>query len=194
MILGINASGWSAVCNDQGILVKGVTEDLLKHILRETGESHEYVHLGGKTIEGCQGCLRCAGDNICKVQDDWAEIRDRMLQADAIVFGVPLFYGTINALGHAFLERTFSLRHGSRFPLAGKLNAILTVGKEEPNPAEDYIEAIYSGATTWPPPSEPSAPGESPNATHAATEKTAPPEQWYPATGSSTRSEDTTPP
>ena len=143
MILGINASGRSAVRNDQGILVKGVTEDLLKHILMETGKPHEYVNLGGKTIKGCQGCLRCASDNICKVQDDWARIRDKMLDADAIVFGAPIYYGTINALGHAFLERTFSLRHRARFPLAGKPNAILTVGKEEPNPAEDYIKAIF---------------------------------------------------
>ena len=52
MILGINASGRKAVRNDQGILVKGVTDELLKHILKETGEPYEYVHLGGKTIKG----------------------------------------------------------------------------------------------------------------------------------------------
>ncbi len=143
MILGINASGRSAVRNDQGLLVKGDTEDIIKHILKETGEPYEYVHLGGKTIKGCQGCLRCAPDTICKVQDDWAEIRDKMLQADGILFGAPVYYGTINALGHAFLERTFSLRHQARFPLTGKPNAILTVGTEEPNPAEDYIKKIF---------------------------------------------------
>ena len=55
MILGINASGRRAVRNGQDILVKGVSEDILKHILNETGEPHEYVHLGGKTIRGCQG-------------------------------------------------------------------------------------------------------------------------------------------
>jgi multimeric flavodoxin WrbA len=143
VILGINASGRKAVRNDQEILVKGVTDELLKHILKETGEPYEYVHLGGKTIKGCQACLRCASDNICKVQDDWAEIRDIMLDADAVVFGAPLYYGTINALGHAFLERTFSLRHRARFPLTGKPNVILTVGTEEPNPAEDYIKAIF---------------------------------------------------
>jgi multimeric flavodoxin WrbA len=143
LILGINASGRSAVRNDHGILVKGVTEELLKHILTETGEPSEYVHLGGKTIKSCQGCLRCAPDNVCKVEDDWAEIRDKMLQADAIMFGAPIYYGTINALGHAFLERTFSLRHQARFPLTGKTNAIVTVGKEEPNPAEDYIVKIF---------------------------------------------------
>jgi multimeric flavodoxin WrbA len=143
VILGINASGRKVIRNDQGILVKGVTDELLKHILKETGEPYEYVHLGGKTIKGCQACLRCASDNICKVQDDWAETRDMMLDADAVVFGAPLYYGTINALGHAFLERTFSLRHKARFPLTGKPNAILTVGTEEPNSAEDYIKAIF---------------------------------------------------
>ena len=143
MILGINASGRRAVRNDQGILVKGVTDDILKHILKETGEPTEYVHLGGKTIKGCQACLRCASDNICKEKDDWAEIRDKMFQADAIVFGAPIYYGTINALGHAFLERTFSLRHQARFPLIGKPNAILTVGREEPNHAEDFIKSVF---------------------------------------------------
>ena len=55
----------------------------------------------------------------------------------------PVYYGTINALGHAFLERTFSLRHRASFALTGKPNAILTVGTEEPNPAEDFIKSIF---------------------------------------------------
>ena len=66
-----------------------------------------------------------------------------MLRADAILFGAPVYYGTINALGHAFLERTFSLRHRASFALTGKPNAILTVGTEEPNSAEDFIKSIF---------------------------------------------------
>ena len=57
MILGINASSRVAVRNNQDILVKGVTDDLLKHIIKETGEPTEYVRLGGKTIKGCHACL-----------------------------------------------------------------------------------------------------------------------------------------
>jgi len=150
-ILGINASGRSIVKNEQGLILKGVTEEMVKHILENTGEPWEYVSLAGKTIKGCQGCLLCAPDNVCKLDDDWAEIRDRMLGADAVVFGAPVYYGTINALGHAFLERLFSLRHNAVFPLTGKPNVVVTAGTEEPNPAEDYIKAMFRSNYMTPP-------------------------------------------
>jgi len=143
MILGISASGRTVERDDHGLLLKGVTEELVKYILQNTGEPHEYVSLSGRNILGCQGCLKCASDNICKLEDDWAEIRDKVLGADALVFGAPNYYGSINALGHAFLERLFSLRHRERFGLAGKLNAIVTAGTSEPNPAEEYIQRIF---------------------------------------------------
>ncbi len=143
MILGICASGRTVERDGQGRLLKGVTEDLVKFILENTGEPTAYISLSGKDIMGCQGCLRCASDNVCKVEDDWPEIRDRVLGADAVVFGAPVYYGTINALGHAFLERLFSLRHRERFSLVGKPSVIVTVGTEEPNPAEDYIRRIF---------------------------------------------------
>jgi multimeric flavodoxin WrbA len=104
----------------RGRLLKGVTEDLVKFILENTGELTQYVSLGGKDIVGYQGCLRCASDNVCKVEDDWPEIRDWMLGSEAVVFGAPVYYGTINAVGHAFLKRLFSLRHRERFSLVGK--------------------------------------------------------------------------
>jgi multimeric flavodoxin WrbA len=143
LILGISASGRSAVKNDSGLLVKGVTEELVKYVLEKSGEPHEFVSLAGKTIKGCMGCVRCAKDNICMLQDDWAPIRDKMLEADAIIFGAPNYYGIINALGHAFLERTFSLRHRERFPLAGKLNVIVASGSEEETPVEAYIKSVF---------------------------------------------------
>jgi len=143
VILGINASGRIVERNDEGLLVKGVTEEIVKFVLKNTGEPTEYVSLSGKCIMGCKGCLLCAPDNICKVEDDWAEIKDRMLEADAVVFGAPVYYGTINAIGHAFLERLFSLRHRESFGLTGKPNVIITTGTEEPNKAEDYIRTIF---------------------------------------------------
>ena len=67
-ILGINASGRSTVKNEQGLILKGVTEEMVKHILENTGEPWEYVSLAGKTIRGCQACLLCAPDNVCKLE------------------------------------------------------------------------------------------------------------------------------
>jgi multimeric flavodoxin WrbA len=144
LILGIGASGRNIVQTSSGILLKGVTEELVKYILLKTGEPFEYISLAGKEIYGCQGCLRCASDNICKVEDDWGEILDKVFEADAIVFGAPIYYGTINAIGQAFLERFFSLRHRDKFRLIGKANVIVTVGVDEPNMAEEYIKKIFS--------------------------------------------------
>ena len=143
MILGICASGRHEVRDEAGRLLKGANEHMLKYVLEKTGEEYEYVSLAGKKISGCQACLVCAKDNVCVLEDDWAEIRDKMYKADAIVFGAPNYFGTINAHGHAFLERTFSLRHREVFPLAGKLNAIVISGRKQDNAAEKYIRQMF---------------------------------------------------
>jgi len=143
VILGISASGRQSVRDESGRLLKGVNDHMVKYVLEKTGEEYEYVSLAGKRISGCQACLACAKDNICVIDDDWAEIRDKMFEADAVVFGAPNYYGTINAHGHAFLERTFSLRHRERFPLAGKLNAIVASGRVDDNPAEKFIRQMF---------------------------------------------------
>ena len=119
MILGISASGRQETRDESGRLLKGVNDHMVKYVLEKTGEPFEYVSLAGKRISGCQACLACAKDNVCVVDDDWAAIRDKMFEADAVVFGAPNYYGTINAHGHAFLERTFSLRHREAFPPCG---------------------------------------------------------------------------
>jgi multimeric flavodoxin WrbA len=143
MILGINASGRSPHRNKSGTLLCGSTEEIISYLLNRTGEPYELVRLSGKVISGCMGCVRCASDNTCVLEDDWADIRDKMFNAEAIVYGAPNYYGTINALGHAFLERTFSLRHREVFPLSGKLNAIVTSGSSEPNPVEEFIRKMF---------------------------------------------------
>jgi len=143
MILGISASGRIAKRNDSGTLTHGLTEEMVRYILAKSGEPNEFVSLADRTIKGCVGCCGCAGDIVCVIQDDWGAIRDRMLEADAVVFGAPNYYGAINALGHAFLERTFSLRHRERFKLAGKLNAIVTTGSDEDASVEEFIRRVF---------------------------------------------------
>lgn len=126
MILGISASGRS----------NGVTSEAVKAVLEATGQEYDYVSLAGKRINGCTGCTLCASDNRCKLQDDWNEIGEKMLKADAIVFGAPNYFSKMNALGHACWERTFSFRHREIFNLAGKLGVIVSAGYE----GEDYVK------------------------------------------------------
>ncbi len=131
-ILGISASGRP----------DGITSQAVKAILEATGEPTTTISLAGKRINGCRGCTQCAADNRCVVQDDWQAIGDAMLAADAIVFGAPNYYGTINALGHACLERTFCFRHREVFSLAGKLGVAIAVDDERNGPVFGYIQRI----------------------------------------------------
>ncbi|MGB8451512.1 MAG: flavodoxin family protein [Anaerocolumna sp.] len=130
MILGISASGRK----------NGVTAEAVKAVLEASGVDYEYISLAGKRIGGCIGCTLCASDNTCKVKDDWKEIGEKMLKAEAIVFGAPNYFGRMNALGHAFWERTFSFRHREIFNLAGKLGVIVSADYEGSNNVKPEIE------------------------------------------------------
>ncbi len=132
MILGISASGRE----------NGITSSTVKSILETSNLSYEYVSLAGKKINGCIGCTHCATSNRCVVKDDWNEIGELMLQADAIVFGAPNYFDFINALGHACLERTFSFRHKDVFALQGKIGISVSTAYNDNDCVRKYIEKL----------------------------------------------------
>ena len=132
MILGISASGRE----------DGITSKTVKEILVSSKLPYKYVSLAGKKINGCSGLAGCAKSNRCTPQDDWNEIGDLMLKADAIVFGAPNYYGTINALGHACLERTFCFRHNDVFSLKGKIGVTVCTANDDDNAVRSYIEKM----------------------------------------------------
>ena len=100
---------------------KAYSKIIVNEILEESGIEYEMINLAALNIRGCLGCLKCASTNICVQKDDFQEVVDKIIEADALVFGGGNYYGTLNAIGHAFWERTFSLRHQEAFPFAGKL-------------------------------------------------------------------------
>lgn len=108
------------------------TEGLVKTILEATGLETELISLHGKQINGCICCLGCVPDNICKVKDDYLPIMEKVLEADAIVIGAANYFGRLNALAHALLERFYCFRHDKEgnggLRLSGKLGAIASVG------------------------------------------------------------------
>jgi len=134
MILGINASGRP----------NGVTADAVKAVLSAASLPSEYISLAGKRFTGCIGCTLCAADNVCKVQDDWLKIGDAMLRADAIVFGAPNYFGSINALGHACLERTFCFRHRDAYRLAGKLGLVVSTDYKGTDEVATFIHNMMT--------------------------------------------------
>lgn len=110
MILGISA-GRSG----------GITGAAVRAVLDGTGMPGEFISLSDKTLSGCTGCLACASDNRCKLRDDFLPISEKMLEADAIVFGSPCYYNGPNARVLAVLERAaYSFHHNSVYSIGEK--------------------------------------------------------------------------
>jgi len=116
---------------------------LVKTVLENTGCDYELVHLKGKQISGCIACLGCVKDNVCKVEDDLSPLRDKIVEADAYVFGAANYFSTLNAVAHAFLERWFQFRHQEGNTLWGKLGVAVGAGGTSGQFPVDDIEKFF---------------------------------------------------
>ncbi|HCY86945.1 MAG TPA: flavodoxin family protein [Desulfobacteraceae bacterium] len=116
---------------------------LVKTVLENTGGDWELISLRGKQISGCIACLGCVKDNVCKVKDDLAPLRDKIVEADAFVIGSPNYYSTVNALTHAFMERWFQFRHQTGRTLWGKLAVSVGVGGTDGAAPAEQLEKFF---------------------------------------------------
>jgi multimeric flavodoxin WrbA len=91
-------------------------------MLDATGVESEFVKLSRINVRPCLACKRCVPDNICKVQDDFPELAEKVKNAKALIIGAYIPYKQIDAFTKALLERFWSLRHVTN-RLRGKLGA-----------------------------------------------------------------------
>ncbi len=102
----------------------GNTEILVKEALsaaEEAGAETELVSVVGKTIAPCDGCGRCRKTDGCQIADDMQPIYDELEKADAIVFGSPVYFGSVSAQAKAIMDRTYAFLADKR--LKGKVAA-----------------------------------------------------------------------
>jgi multimeric flavodoxin WrbA len=103
MILGLSGSPREGNTN---YYVQRVLDDLSGR-----GHTTQFIHLKDKRIEGCTGCYGCVEAKRCVVDDDFQEIFDAMVGADALVVGTPVYNGSMTPKLKALLDRAgFSAR------------------------------------------------------------------------------------
>ena len=103
------------------------TDRLIQAVLKATGLSAEFIKLSKTRIGPCIACLGCKKDNICKVDDDFPAIAEKVRNAGALVVGGYSPYGGVDGFTKAFLERLFSLRHQNGLN-RGKLAVVVATG------------------------------------------------------------------
>jgi hypothetical protein len=95
--------------------------------LDATGVESEFVKLSTMNVRPCLACKKCVPDNICKVDDDFPELAERIKSAKALVIGGYTPYSQIDGFTKALLERFWSFRHQKNL-LEGKLVVTVLTG------------------------------------------------------------------
>lgn len=90
-------------------LLKKVLKGAADAVAPETIET-ELVNLYDLTYTGCRSCFACklkGGSSYgkCAIKDDLYPVLEKLADADAVVFGSPIYYRTITGQLHAFYER-----------------------------------------------------------------------------------------
>ena len=93
---------------------KGNTEWMLGKLLEganKAGVETELILLREKDISGCNGCLTCETEGedrkgTCRIQDDMQEICRKLMEADGIALGTPVYFEMLSGLLKNFIDRT----------------------------------------------------------------------------------------
>jgi len=85
---------------------------MVKAILDKTQAETEFVKLTDLSYSGCKACVHlCADPQVCVLEDDLLPFYQKLKDADAVVLGSSVYFGTINATMISFIERFFGYRH-----------------------------------------------------------------------------------
>ena len=73
---------------------------------REAGHNVEKIFLRDRKIGYCTGCDYCFKTHKCSQKDDMAEIIEKMIQADVLVFATPVYFYSMDAQMKTLIDRT----------------------------------------------------------------------------------------
>jgi len=65
----------------------------------------ELYSIAGKEIGPCISCFRCAKLGDCATEDDFQELRDKWVTADALIYSVPVYHLGIPGQLKCFIDR-----------------------------------------------------------------------------------------
>ncbi len=95
-------------------------------------------------IRGCQGCFYCRTHDGCATKDYLQPMYEALNEADAIVFGSPIYYHQITGQSRVWLDRTFPMvgdNFAPRHP-GKKVITIFSQGNSNPEIGAEGIKFV----------------------------------------------------
>lgn len=90
---------------------KKMIDYITEGIIENQGNNTVYF-VDDMNIRPCQACKACKNLEKpvkCVLNDDFNRIMDEVREADAFIFAAPNYFGEINAQGHIFMDRFYSM-------------------------------------------------------------------------------------
>ena len=125
---------------------KAGTTSVLIEAFSKGAESagHEVYHFnaGEKEVHPCIACEKChSAVSACVFRDDFDEIRDVLIEADAVVFASPIYYYGLTAQLKAVIDRFYAINEQLR--TAKKTALLLACGDNTMESTECAASPFY---------------------------------------------------
>jgi multimeric flavodoxin WrbA len=112
---------------------QGNTYHLLQEalkVLEQQGMITEYLSLHDKQILPCKACMKCAKDkNRCAQEDDFMPVYNAMTQADGLIVGSPVYFGSATPNLMALLDRAGYVARQGDNPFHRKVGTPIVVAR-----------------------------------------------------------------
>ena len=127
------------------------------------GVKTDIILMAGRKVSPCKGCHHCwFHDGVCAIKDDASEMIQKMVEADGLIVGSPVYFGSMTATLKSLLERCLKLNRMKKqsdsmeslayeavkdeevlFPLRNKVGGALSVGGVQSGGQERVIIDIH---------------------------------------------------
>lgn len=124
------------------------TEILVSESLKgakESGADVELLRISEVKIAPCDGCMTCHESGECRIRDDMQKVYEKILAADGIIIGSPVYFWSVSGQTKIFMDRTYALRyphHKLRDKVGG---AIVVTGRRGSVNALSVINNFFLG-------------------------------------------------
>jgi multimeric flavodoxin WrbA len=130
----------------------GNTDTLVEAVLRGAagaGAETEKVLANKLVIAGCQACDSCKKTGRCRIQDDMQPLYDKLLAADALILGTPIYFWGPSAQLKPIIDRWYALdQDAPRAKLAGKrVLLVCPCGDADPETARPTVDMLRIATT-----------------------------------------------
>ena len=97
----------------------GNTDILLKAVQEVTGG--ELLRIADYDIKPCSSCWYCVENRKCCIDDGMQEIYPKILDANAVIIGTPVYFNNVSSQIKAFMDRTWCVKGQLRNKVAGSV-------------------------------------------------------------------------